>query len=110
MDKDIHSPWHWTDQYLDSRNEKTMTLVGADGYGILSCDGMINSPQGLGDHRIASLIKAAPDILAALARIAEHTDPDAEEENYRADDREGCLDAVYAIAKAAIAQTEGGAK
>jgi len=42
---------------------------------------------------------------AALESIAEHTDPDSEEENYRADDREGCLDTAHAIATAALANT-----
>jgi hypothetical protein len=35
--------------------------------------------------------------------IAGHTDPDATEENYRADDREGCLDTVFALSCAALA-------
>lgn len=39
---------------------------------------------------------------AALEQIAEATDPDAVEENYRADDREGCLDYVFAKARAAL--------
>jgi hypothetical protein len=47
---------------------------------------------------------AAPKLLEALRRIAEHTDPDSPEENYRADDREGCLDTVFSIAKRAIAE------
>lgn len=36
----------------------------------------------------------------ALNDIAEHTDPD-DKDNYRSDDREGCLDTVHAIATAA---------
>lgn len=55
----------------------------------------------------AYLIAAAPDMLAALERIAEHTNPDSPEENYRADDREGCLDTVFEIARAAIAKAKG---
>lgn len=38
----------------------------------------------------------------SLTRIAEHTDPESPEENYRADDREGCLDTVFAIARKAL--------
>jgi hypothetical protein len=49
------------------------------------------------------LLFAAPWMLDALRRIAEHTDPDSPEENYRADDTEGCLDTVFSIAKRAIA-------
>lgn len=38
----------------------------------------------------------------ALKDIAQHTDPD-DGDNYRADDREGCFDTVYAIATRALA-------
>jgi len=52
-------------------------------------------------------ITAVPDLLEALSRIAEHTDPDSSDENYRADDREGCLDTVFALARDAIAKARG---
>lgn len=55
----------------------------------------------------AGLLAAAPDLLDALERIAAHADPDSPEENYRADDREGCLDTVFAIARRAIAKATG---
>jgi hypothetical protein len=57
------------------------------------------------DVRLAA---AAWDLLEALKRIAEHTDPDSPEENYRADDTEGCLDTVFSIAKRAIAAATKG--
>ncbi|HQR98111.1 MULTISPECIES: hypothetical protein [unclassified Polaromonas] len=38
---------------------------------------------------------------AALEDVAECTDPD-KDDNYRSDDREGCLDAVFATASAAL--------
>lgn len=41
----------------------------------------------------------------ALNEIADMTDPDGDE-NYRSDDREGCLDAVFAAARAALTQGE----
>jgi hypothetical protein len=54
------------------------------------------------------LLFAAPAMLEALKRIAEHTDPDSPEENYRADDTEGCLDTVFSLATRAItAATKG---
>lgn len=52
----------------------------------------------------------APALLAcvrALKEIAEMTDPD-DEDNYRADDREGCFDAVYETAAQALAALEAG--
>jgi len=61
------------------------------------------------DSDIADLrakLKTARD---ALRSIAEHTDPDAAE-NYRADDREGCLDATHSIARTAYDATEGEAR
>lgn len=45
----------------------------------------------------------------ALRDIRDATDPDAEA-SYRADDREGCLDAVFALAREALSPSpEGGA-
>lgn len=48
----------------------------------------------------------AEAMLDALRRIKEHTDPEPPEENYRADDREGCLDTVFSIASTAIARLD----
>lgn len=42
-------------------------------------------------------------LVKALEAIATDTDPDSAEENYRADDREGCLDLVFGIATTALA-------
>jgi hypothetical protein len=50
---------------------------------------------------IEQLQQVNAELLAALKTIDEHTDPDSAD-NYRADDREGCLDAVYDTAQAAI--------
>lgn len=41
----------------------------------------------------------------ALEKIAGHTDPD-DPESYRCDDREGCLDTVQSIARAALSRSE----
>lgn len=46
------------------------------------------------------------EILNVLERISAHTNPD-DPESYRCDDREGCLDTVHAISKAALAKTIG---
>ena len=43
-------------------------------------------------------------LLEALRDIAEMTDPD-KPGNYRGDDREGCLDTVFAVASEAIRPT-----
>lgn len=40
--------------------------------------------------------KVVEDLRSRLSRIAAHTSP-YDTENYRSDDREGCLDTVYAI-------------
>lgn len=59
-------PWRWDDSYstIDGRN--TWSLVTADGFGILSCDGNANSPQETGFEREARLISAAPELLSSL--------------------------------------------
>lgn len=66
MSKHTPGAWKWSDDYQDRRGEKTWSLLGKDGYGILSCDGIGNSPQGLGNDDNARLIAAAPDLLEAL--------------------------------------------
>lgn len=56
-------------------------------------------------HRIAATRTSSPEtrvLVEALADIREHTDPDGLD-NYRSDDREGCLDAVFARADRALA-------
>lgn len=60
-------PWRWSNRYSDSQQRETWSLIGADGYGILSCDGTANSPQGLGDTANAPLIAAAPDLFEFAA-------------------------------------------
>lgn len=54
----------------------------------------------------ARLIASAPDLLEALRQIAQCSDGD-DTENYRFDDREGCLDTVHSMAKEAIARATG---
>lgn len=67
-----HTPgeWYWTDAYPKSSDgERTWSLIGAGGYGILSCDGVGNSPQGLNNEANARLIAAAPELLEALKLV-----------------------------------------
>jgi small-conductance mechanosensitive channel len=59
-----------------------------------------------GLDRIERLQEVNADLLEALKTIEEHTNPDSAD-NYRADDREGCLDAVYETAQAAIEKARG---
>lgn len=63
-------PWHWSDRYLMvGSGERTWSLIGDDGYGILSCNGVENSPQGLNDVANARLISYAPDLLESLKEL-----------------------------------------
>ena len=63
-----HTPglWFWSDAYRTTYNEPTLSLVGANGYGILSCDGMANSPS----KADALLIEHSPDLLETVEYIA----------------------------------------
>lgn len=63
-------PWRWSHQFSTADGSPTWSLLGADNYGILSCDGDANSPQGLGDVGNACLISASPDMAEALEPIA----------------------------------------
>jgi hypothetical protein len=66
-------PWEWTNKYQASEGRETWSLIGQDGYGILSCDGDENSPQNRGQKGKvdARLIAAAPDLLNALTVLAD---------------------------------------
>ncbi len=68
MSKFTPGPWYWSDRFEASARRETWSLLGENGYGILSCDGAANSPQGLHDQANARLIAAAPDLLEALSQ------------------------------------------
>lgn len=67
--KHTPGPWKWSDAHSATDERYTWSLLGASGYGILSCDGEGNSPQGLGDFANARLIAAAPELLEALKQV-----------------------------------------
>lgn len=58
-------PWRWTDEYQARDLSDTWSLIGADGYGVLSCDGKANSPSEFHPDN-ARLIAAAPCLLEML--------------------------------------------
>lgn len=55
-------PWSWSGAFSARDGSSTESLLGAGGYGVLSCDGLGNSPR----EADARLIAAAPELLAAL--------------------------------------------
>jgi hypothetical protein len=55
-------PWEWSDSYSSRAGDETMTLMGAEGDGVLSCDGVENAPL----PKDARLIAAAPELVEAL--------------------------------------------
>ena len=67
--KHTPGPWYWSHDYKTCDGRATWSLIGSDGYGILSCDGEENSPQGLNDGANARLIAAAPELLEALKAV-----------------------------------------
>lgn len=101
--KHTQGPWLWTKKYPASNGEETWTLVGAGDYGILSCDGLSNSPQSIGRTGIydADLIAAAPDMLELLEEIQEETCKTwCDEDDKDVTHCEECLKAKAVIAKA----------
>ena len=73
--KHTPGPWSWSDKFLTSDSaQHTWSLLGANGYGILSCDGDSNSPQYLGESGKADalLIAAAPELLEALKLVRDY--------------------------------------
>lgn len=70
--KHTPGPWEWTNEFKTTDNRQTYSLLGKNGYGILSCDGLENSPQCFGGTEgtaNAHLIAAAPDLLEALIKL-----------------------------------------
>jgi hypothetical protein len=55
---------------------------------------------------VIRLRKRIEELKTALREIIAATDPDPINENYRADDREGCLDHVFATARAALGEEQ----
>jgi hypothetical protein len=64
--KHTPGPWRWTNEFRTRDNSITESLIGHEGYGIMSCDGLPNSPK----RANARLIAASPQMLKALRRIA----------------------------------------
>lgn len=67
------APWEWSKDYRTIDGRETWSLMAREGYGILACDGLPNSPQEV--HGVNHLlIAAAPQLLSALrAERAENT-------------------------------------
>lgn len=63
--KHLPGPWRWSDDSPARNGDYTLSLVDADDWGILSCDGIENSPR----DSDAALIAAAPDLLEAAEGI-----------------------------------------
>jgi len=91
-------PWEWTPDFETVDGRETWSLVNADGWGILSCDGVENSPQVATSIHDARLIAAAPDLLAALVEIRQVArDNDTHSHRMR----------ISMLADAAIAKAKG---
>jgi hypothetical protein len=58
-------PWYWSDRYPTRDRLNTWSLIGLDGFGVLSCDGGANCPQNI-NMADAHLIESAPQLLEAL--------------------------------------------
>lgn len=68
-------PWRWADGYKSTYGDAAYTLAGYQDMGILSCDGIFNSPRDCDEELIVALRNAAPAMIAELralrARVAE---------------------------------------
>ncbi len=115
--KHTPGPWRWSKDYNTGDGRETWSLIGSYGYGILSCDGVANSPQGLGHTSNANLIAAAPDLLAAckeamfawahgVGSVTTSDDPDTRA-NADRNIREGKR--IMGVIESAIRKAEGGA-
>lgn len=80
--------------------------IKANGYIIGEAFHMVGKGVFVDAEANARLMAAAPKMLEALRNIMQMTDAD-DPDSYRADDREGCLEACFATARDAIAKAEG---
>ncbi len=95
-------PWRWTQEYRGSDGQPAWSLVGTDGYGILSCDAA-NAPQDLGTKGAAdaALLEAAPELLEALRAVVIWADDNGRNFKFVADSDSGVVKRIHAaIAKA----------
>lgn len=115
-DRHTPGPWEWTTNYTSSTNEPTWSLIDGTGYGILSCDGIGNSPQGLGGtgHANARLIAVAPELLGTAKSTSVDCSNVAEclrkIGGTECEELASVLDSVVARNEAAIAKAEGRAE
>jgi len=63
-------PWRWSSEYQSRQGDDTWSLIGNGGYGILSCDGLANSPQ-------ANNAADADRLVACVNAMANVPDPAA---------------------------------
>lgn len=61
-------PWTWGD-YPDIDNRPCPSLVGAHGYGVLSCDGEANGPTEANAAFIAHAREDVPGLVAEVERL-----------------------------------------
>lgn len=66
-----NGPWEWSDTYQTRDLSDTWSLVGSQGFGILSCDGICNSPQNLNPFD-AKAIEVLPELLEAACVVVNH--------------------------------------
>jgi len=65
-------PWYWTDDVQARDLCDTWSLIDDQGFGVLSCDGLANSPQHVNPSD-AALIAAAPSLAEALHELLNAT-------------------------------------
>lgn len=104
--KHTEGPFYWSDSYKDSRGDRTWSLIGDSGFGILSCDGMANSPNGDDRDHIAACLsacegvnpEAVPELLDIAYRVGSFSDDQCNEIEV--------LGQLRKLAKAALAKAK----
>jgi len=90
-------PWRWSEkgEFRTQDGRNSPSLIAANGYGILSCDGDENGPS----EANGCLIVATPTLLKALQEVAAGRLAGEWQDDYH--------DRMVALARAAIAKAEG---
>ena len=71
-----HGKLQWSNDYQSRDLTQTWSLLGEDGYGILSCDGECNSPQSVASEYV-QIIATAPEMflwIIGMMKAADNND------------------------------------
>lgn len=101
--------WCWSQDYLTRHGEQTWTLLDVDGAGVLSCDGLQNSPPKAGRDDILAALNSHAALVAALEGMEGAIRESVKQLRTHGDDgHASTLSICWQEARCALALSKGG--